>query len=287
MPLITRRSLVMLTLLFLAIVVAAGAFVWSGAYNIGADVTHTRPVHWVLQVVREKSIEHHARDLEVPDLADAALIRSGAGNYDAMCTGCHLAPGRGETELSRGLYPAPPDFSLLTPNEPAHDFWVIKHGIKASGMPAWGRSMEDGYIWGMVAFLQILPTLDADGYQALVASSGGHSHGGGETGEHHEAGEPGGHHHDEGTTHHDGMAMDTHSHEDSATADPVEATRASPAKVQGGTMHVHADGRERVHASAQPGPAAARGSSGADAPGAAQPASPSPTAHDNDHDHQH
>ena len=48
-------------------------------------------------------------------------------------------------------------------------------------MPAWGRSMDDAYIWNMAAFLQVLPKLDAQQYQALVESSGGHAHGGGET----------------------------------------------------------------------------------------------------------
>lgn len=47
-------------------------------------------------------------------------------------------------------------------------------------MPAWGHGMEDAYIWNMAAFLQRLPSLHAKGYAALVARSGGHSHGGGE-----------------------------------------------------------------------------------------------------------
>jgi hypothetical protein len=75
-------------------------------------------------------------------------------------------------------------------------------------MPAWGKSMGDEYIWGIVAFLQQLPKLDAARYRALDASSGGHSHGGGESGEHH--------HHDDGAEehHHDGEAG--HHHDDAA-----------------------------------------------------------------------
>jgi hypothetical protein len=79
---------------------------------------------------------------------------------------------------------------------------VIKHGIKASGMPAWGKSMGDEYIWGLVAFLQQLPKLDAAGYKTLVASSGGHSHGGTGSGEHHHHDEAGEGHHDEDETEH-------------------------------------------------------------------------------------
>jgi hypothetical protein len=74
---------------------------------------------------------------------------------------------------------------------PAATFWVIKHGIKATGMPAWGKSMGDPYIWGMVAFLDQLPNMDAEQYQTLVASSGGHEHGGGETQMHDHEGQHG------------------------------------------------------------------------------------------------
>ena len=171
-------------LAFAALLAAAAAFIWSGVYDIAADAPHTRPVHSLLQSLRERSIAARTADLVVPsDLSDPARIRQGAGNYNAMCMGCHLAPGMAETELSRGLYPAPPNLSRTRVDAPAA-FWVIKHGIKASGMPAWGRSMDDGYIWNMAAFLQELPQLDAGEYAALVASSGGHEHGGGETKEH-------------------------------------------------------------------------------------------------------
>jgi hypothetical protein len=128
----------------------------------------------------------------VPNLNDEALIKAGAGNYNSMCIGCHLAPGVAETELSQSLYPAPPNLAQVgIDGNPAAAFWVIKHGIKATGMPAWGKSMGDQYIWGMVAFLDQLPKMDANQYQTLVASSGGHEHGGGETQMHNHEGQHG------------------------------------------------------------------------------------------------
>lgn len=182
MPFMSRKTLFTLLVVVAAALVLSAAFIWSGLYNIGADDQHTRPVYALLQVMRDRSITVRASKLHPPpNLDDAAMIRQGAGNYAAMCAGCHLAPGMAATELSQGLYPAPPALAKLTVGDPAHRFWVIKLGIKASGMPAWGNSMRDEYIWGIVAFLQQLPTLDAEGYEQLVASSGGHSHGGGET----------------------------------------------------------------------------------------------------------
>ena len=207
MRLVTRHSIITVAVLALAALLIVVGYLWSGIYDIGADSIHSRPVYSMLQTLRERSITAHAGKLQPPaNLNDMALIRQGAGNYDAMCTGCHLGPGIEPTELSRGLYPAPPNLSTAGEFVPSHHFWVIKHGIKASGMPAWGKSMGDEYIWGIVAFLQQLPKLDAARYKALVASSGGHSHGGGESDEHH--------HHDEGAEdhHHDGKA--DHHHDD-------------------------------------------------------------------------
>lgn len=132
------------------------------------------------------SVTVRAATPQPPDLSNPALIRSGAGNYDALCVRCHLSPGAQETELSAGLYPRPPRWDVLGKVDPHTAFWVLKHGIKASGMPAWGmpawgRRMDDRYLWGMVAFLQQFPRLDAVQYRAQVQASQGHSHGGGET----------------------------------------------------------------------------------------------------------
>ena len=208
---------------FAALLATAAGFVWSGVYDVAADAQHTRPVHSLLQALRERSIAARTDDLVVPsDLSDPARIRQGAGNYNAMCMGCHLAPGMADTELSKGLYPSPPNLSLSRVDAAAA-FWVIKHGIKASGMPAWGQSMGDEYIWNMAAFLRELPQLDAGEYAALVASSGGHEHGGGETKEHDHAepAMPGG----EGMDH------------DRTSAD------ADPAMIE----HRHADGTVESH----------------------------------------
>jgi mono/diheme cytochrome c family protein len=180
MPSNKRRTLLVLLGLVVAIVVATSGFVWSGAYDVGADAPHTRPVYALLETIRDRSIQTRAASLQVPDLSDPARVIQGSGNYQAMCAGCHLAPGMAATELSQGLYPAPPELTKMA-TSPAEAFWAIKHGIKSSGMPAWGKSMQDEYIWNLAAFLQELPKLSPEQYKTTVAQSGGHSHGGGES----------------------------------------------------------------------------------------------------------
>jgi mono/diheme cytochrome c family protein len=173
--------------------IGAAAFIWSGAYNIAADEPHWPVTVSMLENARDRSIEARLAGIAVPDLGNEALIRAGAGNYDAMCAECHLEPGEDRTELSAGLYPAPPDLGHDGIDDPAEAFWVIKHGIKMTGMPAWGKSVDDGSIWGIVAFLRQAPGMTEARYDALVESSGGHHHGPGEEhagpdDEHHDSG---------------------------------------------------------------------------------------------------
>lgn len=176
------KILTTLILAALALIIVGAGIVYSGVINVGADAPHTNAIHALLETARQRSIAVRAQDIEVPDLNDTKLIRSGAGNYDAMCAGCHLAPGVVSTELSENLNPAPPDLTDANrKHEPARDFWTIKHGIRSTAMPAWGKSMADPYIWELVALLEQLPALTPMEYQALVAASDGHQHGGGES----------------------------------------------------------------------------------------------------------
>ncbi|MDE2307528.1 MAG: cytochrome c, partial [Xanthomonadaceae bacterium] len=149
------------------LVVGTGVFVYSGVYNIGADRHHTRPVAALLRVLRERSIEAHSDGIKVPSLDDPQLILKGAGQYAAMCTDCHLAPGKADSEIRPGLYPQPPELSRQR-LDPREEFWVIKHGIKMSAMPAWGFSHDDATIWSMVAFLQKLPGMTPAQYADIV-----------------------------------------------------------------------------------------------------------------------
>ena len=83
---------------------AVGGVIRAGIYDIGADDPHWPATHALLAQLRDASIARRAKALQAPqDLGDIARITQGAGNYDAMCTGCHLAPGMAPTELSRGL----------------------------------------------------------------------------------------------------------------------------------------------------------------------------------------
>ena len=198
-------------LLFLLLAaIAAAAFVYAGVYPIGADQPHWPLTERVVGVLRDRSVAKQAAGITVPALDDPARIRRGAEHYAEMCTACHLTPAMRDSELRKGLYPQPPDLARGGIGDPAQAFWAIKHGIKMSAMPAWGRSHDDAAIWDMVAFLQVLPKQDEAAFEAMAGSKGDDGHGGG-----HAHGE---HAHDE----HE-HAHDEHEHHEEAPASPSSA----------------------------------------------------------------
>ena len=170
----TRRWLIaaLIGSAILAVIGTASLVVYLGAYDIAADTPHSQPVFWFMTTVRERSIAARAADVVVPTgLDDPKRIASGAPEYDEMCSGCHLAPGMKRTEISRGLYPRAPELRRGSDLTPAEEFWVVKHGIKMTGMAAWGVTHDDELLWDVVAFLRKLPELTTDQYQALVKSA--------------------------------------------------------------------------------------------------------------------
>jgi mono/diheme cytochrome c family protein len=152
-----------------ALALGAAAFVGSGLYNIGADDHHSRPVLAVIEQLRERSIARRAQELvPPPDLEAPARIAAGAQRYAADCAGCHLAPGVTRSDISRGLYPHPPNLAQQQPPEARRAFWIIKHGIKMSAMPAWGRTLDDAQLWDIVAFVRQMPLLTPERYRELT-----------------------------------------------------------------------------------------------------------------------
>jgi mono/diheme cytochrome c family protein len=161
---------VILTVIAVLLLGALGAalFVESGFYNIGADDHHTKAVLALITQLRERSIEARLGEIKPQLSATPAMIKSGAEHYAALCVGCHLAPGAAKSDLRAGLYPHPPNLAQEDMQESRRAFWIIKHGIKMSAMPAWGKTLDDDAIWDVVAFVRKIPNLSAEDYQQLA-----------------------------------------------------------------------------------------------------------------------
>ena len=161
----------LVVLIVVVVLVAWAASFYLGVYNVAADDQHWPIVKNFLGSTMDHSVAARDGDIDVPDLKDPKMIAAGAAEYDSMCTACHLAPGMDENKLRAGLYPKPPSFAKRRrPGNPKEQFWIIKHGIKMTGMPAWGASYPDSDLWKIVAFFQTLPGMTPETYQSLVQS---------------------------------------------------------------------------------------------------------------------
>jgi mono/diheme cytochrome c family protein len=149
------------------------ALVGSGVYNIGADDHHTKLTLAMIEQLRERSIEARIRGLEIHTISDPVRIAAGAQRYAALCVGCHLAPGVTKSDIRPGLYPHPPNLAQGEMQAEQRAFWIIKHGIKMSAMPAWGKSLDDDAIWDLVAFVRSLPEMSPETFQQLAQGHSG------------------------------------------------------------------------------------------------------------------
>ncbi len=171
----SRRSLVIAGTFvggMIGFFLAAWLGIHGGVFDVAADRPHSQAVYAFLERVRQRSIAVRAADVEVPaDLSDSKRIASGVAQYQEMCSICHLAPGMKRTEISRGLYPRAPELRRGSGLTPGEEFWVVKHGIKMTGMPAWGVTHNDKLLWDIVAFLRKMPEMTAEQYQTLLKSA--------------------------------------------------------------------------------------------------------------------
>jgi cytochrome c553 len=145
----------------LAALVAAAAFaaifVWSGLYNVAASRDHLQVTTWLLERVREQSIATQAMGIEAPPLDDDGMVRLGAAHYEAGCVPCHNRPGNEINPIAAGMLPPPPKLTIaLEERKPEAIYWIVKHGLKYTGMPPWPDQTRDDEVWAVTAFLQTL-----------------------------------------------------------------------------------------------------------------------------------
>jgi cytochrome c553 len=167
-----RRAFVLTAVLALGAVAGAVLFAWSGLYNVAASRGHWWVTDVFLRFAMESSVRTHAPDVEPPRLDDADLVLLGAGHYHSGCAYCHGAPGDPINPVAAEMLPSPPDLSERSPQwSDTQLFWLVKHGLKYAGMPAWPAQDRDDEVWAVVAFLRTLPDLDENGYAELVHGS--------------------------------------------------------------------------------------------------------------------
>lgn len=146
----------------------------TGAYNVAATDRHNPAVGWALDTAMHNGVEARAGDVEGPAQFTPAMIEAGASEYKEYCAHCHGGVGASKAGWAAGMRPHPPALARVAGEWSAAEvFWMVKHGIKMSGMPAFGPTHEDETLWNIAAFVKAMPDMTADRYESF---EGGHEH---------------------------------------------------------------------------------------------------------------
>ncbi|MCB8837956.1 c-type cytochrome [Aurantimonas sp. VKM B-3413] len=157
----------------LALAFAVG---FSGLVPIRASSGHFAPWGWFLHWTMQNAADHQSLFVRVPedmDLSDPMLVQRAAGHFATGCAPCHGAPGVPRSPVVLSMTPHPPRLEeTVREYEDRELFWIVKHGIKYTGMPAWPAQMRDDEVWAQVAFLRALPGLSRERYGELALGVG-------------------------------------------------------------------------------------------------------------------
>jgi cytochrome c553 len=166
----TRRDAVIAALTLCGLAAAGFLVALSGVYDIAASRSHLEITRWFLEFGKRRAVATYSLPVQAPPaLDDPDLVRLGAGHFRDGCAFCHGTPGERTNPIVSGMQPAPPPLSARVPVWTTEElFWIVRNGLKYTGMPAWPAPRRGDEVWAVVAFLLQLPEMDAARYRELT-----------------------------------------------------------------------------------------------------------------------
>jgi mono/diheme cytochrome c family protein len=126
------------------------------AHGFSARETPTSYEALIARQLRRLATESDARSLRNPIEATPLAIAEARDHFADHCATCHGNVGDGKTQINSGLYPPAPDMRLAQTQDLSDGelFYLIKNGVRFTGMPGWGGGDEDN--WKLVLFIRHL-----------------------------------------------------------------------------------------------------------------------------------
>jgi mono/diheme cytochrome c family protein len=138
-----------------------------GLMPVSADGAHSRVEARIMPMVLHASIVHHAPGETNPVSLNENNLKAGVDTYKTMCARCHSTPEGQRSVYGQSFYPPAPQLPKgMAQYSDSQLFWLIKHGIRNTGMPAWGSMLSDEEIWQIVSLLKnsqdLPPSVEAE-----------------------------------------------------------------------------------------------------------------------------
>ncbi len=155
---------------------AAAALAFSGVISVAADQYGPADsrIDSALNQASRASIHRHAPRAKNPLADDRAAPAEGLVEFREDCIFCHGAGRIPPSEFAAGLNPGAPPLASkeIQSMSDGELFWVISHGVRATGMPAFSTSKDQKEIWKIIAFSRHLPKLTDEETRRLRAADG-------------------------------------------------------------------------------------------------------------------
>ena len=119
-----------------------------------ANVAPSEMEHHIAMSALDNSVERHAPRLNNPVPPTDENLIEGLKIFTMNCALCHGRIDRQPSPLEKSFYPPPPNFILHPPDDPEWRlFYVIRTGVRYTGMPAWDKTLSEPDTWKLTAFL--------------------------------------------------------------------------------------------------------------------------------------
>ncbi|AXB75989.1 c-type cytochrome [Novosphingobium sp. P6W] len=153
----------------LALLGALGmGFAWSGLFPLAASSGHWKITDWFLHWTMQNSVRTYSTFQTPGKVRDDTGLVSAAGHFRQACQVCHGAPGALPSPAMQAATPHAPDLAKTAAHYTDRElFWIVRHGVKYTGMPAWPAADRPDEVARMVGFLRRLPGMSAQQYAAL------------------------------------------------------------------------------------------------------------------------
>src|SRR5213594_2273166 len=145
------RTWIILLMMLIVLGTVAAALVFALRHGVSARDEPTAIEAFLARRLRRLAIPRSSRNAMNPVPLAREALAEGRAHFADHCALCHGNDGKGQTEMGRNLYPRAPDMTA-SPTQSLSDgeiFYIIKNGVRLTGMPAWGENTpeDDAASW--------------------------------------------------------------------------------------------------------------------------------------------
>ncbi|MBI3449693.1 MAG: c-type cytochrome [Acidobacteria bacterium] len=169
------RMWIAILILVTLVVGAVVAIFPSWTHGFSAREEPTALEAFMARRMRRHALPPGAREIRNPLPATSEVLAQGRAHFADHCALCHGNDGRGQTTMGRSLYPKAPDMGSEGTQSLSDGeiFYIIKNGIRLTGMPAWGEETpeDDRESWALVQFIRHLPRITSEEVQEMAEAN--------------------------------------------------------------------------------------------------------------------